>query len=302
MKYRAITLVFAACFISSLALAGDTWTLDSVTSNARLFQGSKANPDSVNTGVARVTGQVKLDTNDPNNSAFDLSIYPADEDWGAALSSAGDLSTGYVPDATDQTLLTFNSKRIVQTGKGELVVIGDLTLTRVERTVTAAPNEAYAGPVYGAPVIHSDTREIRFLFPTLSAGVLSGPLTPVTPATLQDKGAQTIVGSARIGDEDFPELSGAIKDTNWPSVVQNQDCHAPSTVGEDYSGAQCTGTLIAATRHDNCHMPASVGEDYSGSLCTPAAGNQTTIVLDLKLRRTMPQLSVGILSRENESR
>jgi polyisoprenoid-binding protein YceI len=299
MKHRAITFAFAACFVSSIAFASDTWTLDSSTSNAMLFLGSKVNPHSVNTGVARVTGKVKLDTNDPNNSAFTLSIYPADEDWGAALSSAGDLPTGYVPDATDQTLLTFNSTRIVRRGNGELEVIGDLRLTRVERTVTAAPTEAYAGPVYGDPVIHNETREITFLFPSLSAPRLSGPL---TPATLQNKGAREIVGSAHVGHEDFPGLLGAIKDTNWPSVVQNKECHSPSTVGEDYSGAQCTGTLIAAASDDNCHMPASVGEDYSGPLCTPATGNQTTIVLDLKLLRTMPESSAGMHSLGHETR
>jgi polyisoprenoid-binding protein YceI len=74
MKYRAITFAFAV--VSSLAFARDTWTLDSSTSNARLFQGSRANPDSVNTGVARVTGKVTVDTNDQDNSIFDLSIYP----------------------------------------------------------------------------------------------------------------------------------------------------------------------------------------------------------------------------------
>ena len=77
MKQRAITFAFAACLFISLAFAEDTWTIDSSTSNARLYQGSKANPDSVNTGVARVTGKVKLDTNDPEESIFDLSIYAA---------------------------------------------------------------------------------------------------------------------------------------------------------------------------------------------------------------------------------
>jgi polyisoprenoid-binding protein YceI len=77
------------------------------------------------------------------------------------------LTLGYVPDATDQTLLTFKSKRILRTGNGKFEVIGDLTLTCVERTVTAAPTEAYVGPVYGDPVIHSGTREIRFLLTAL---------------------------------------------------------------------------------------------------------------------------------------
>ena len=299
MKHQAIIFAFAACFVSSPAFAGDTWTLDSSTSNARLFQGSRANPYSVNTGVARVTGKVKLDTNVPGNSIFDLSIYPADEDWGHALSPESALPSGHVPDATDQTLLTFKSTRSLRTENGKFEVIGGLTLTRVERTVTAAPTEAYAGAVYGDPVIHNETHEITFLFPSLSAVLLPGP---VTPAALQNIGSQEIVGAARVTDEGFPELLGAIKETNWPPVLLNKDCHTPSTVGEDYSGAQCTGTLIAATSDDNCHIPVSVGEDYSGILCTPATGNQTTIVLDLKFFHTVPELSVGMLSGNGTTR
>ena len=299
MKHQAIIFAFAACFVSSPAFAGDTWTLDSSTSNARLFQGSRANPYSVNTGVARVTGKVKLDTNVPGNSIFDLSIYPADEDWGHALSPEGALPIGYIPDATDQTLLTFKSTRILRTENGKFEAIGGLTLTRVERTVTAAPTEAYAGAVYGDPVIHNETHEITFLFPSLSAVLLPGP---VTPAALQNIASQEIVGAARVTDEGFPELLGAIKETNWPSVVLNKDCHTPSTVGEDYSGAQCTGILIAATSDDNCHVPASVGEDYSGIPCTPATGNQTTIVLDLKFLHAVPEPSAGMLLGYGETR
>jgi len=240
-----------------------------------------------------VTGKVKLDTHDLGTSVFDLSIYSSDEYWRHALGANGDLPAGHVPDATDQALLTFKSKRMVRTGNGKLEVIGDLTLTRVERSVTATPTEAYAGPVNGDLFIHNYTREVTFTFPSLSVTRLSGPL---TPATLQNKQALEVSGSAVVGREDFPELLSAIRGTNWPPVVQNKDCHMPSTVGEDYSGALCTGTLIAATRNDNCYMPASVGEDYSGPLCTPATGNQTTIVADLKLLQTVPEPSVGMLS------
>src|ERR1700692_78059 len=116
MEYRAITFASAAFFVTSLALASDTWILDSSRSNARLSQGSKANSESVNTGVARVNGRVKLDANDLDTSFFDLSIYPADETWGHVLRPEGALPTGYVPAATDQTLLTFKSTRILRTG------------------------------------------------------------------------------------------------------------------------------------------------------------------------------------------
>jgi polyisoprenoid-binding protein YceI len=283
---RTLAILSVVMFgvIPQLAFAeGGTWALDSTTSSARLFQGSASNPDSVNTGVARVSGKVKLDANDLGHSIFDLTIYPADEQWGHALSPEGTLPAGYVPDATDHTLLTFHSKRILMRGNGRLEVIGDLTTTRVERSVTLTANEAYAGPVYGDPVIHTETREVRFLFPSLNAALSSGRFTPVG---LQERAALDLSGSARLGHEDFPELLNAIQDTNWPAVVKNERCQMPSTLGEDYHGATCTGTVIAATRHANCHMPATVGDDYSGPICTPPSGNQTTIVLDLKMLRT----------------
>ena len=153
VKRRTLAILIAILpIISPLAFAdGGTWSLDSASSSARLYQGSAANPD----GDARVTGNVKVDTNDLDNSVFDLSIYPADEQWGHALSPEGTLPAGYVPDATDHTLLTFHSKRILRMRNGKLQVIGDLTLTRVERSVTLTPSEAYAGPVYGDPVIRT---------------------------------------------------------------------------------------------------------------------------------------------------
>jgi polyisoprenoid-binding protein YceI len=216
VKRRAITFASAAFFVTSLALASDTWIVDPRRSNARLFQCSRTNPERVNTGVARVTGKVKLDTNDLDASFFELSIYPADEDWGHTLSPEGALPVGYVPEAADQTLLTFKSTRILRTEDGKLEVVGDLTLSRVEHTVTATPTEACFGPVYRDPVIHSETHEIKFLFPGVSAEHLSGPL---TPAMQHKNGVLEIVGSGDL----------------------------PASAGEDYSGAQCnpaTGNQI----------------------------------------------------------
>jgi hypothetical protein len=188
----------------------------------------------MNTGTARVAGKVKLDTNDLDASVFNLSISPAGEDWRHALSPEGTLPTRYAPDATDRTLLTFKSTRILSAGDGQLEVIGDLTLNRVESTVITTQTEPYAGPVDGVSVIHNETREIMFLFPSVSAGHLSEPL---TPAMLQKKGVIEIVGSARVDREEFPQLLNAMKETKWPPVVQEKDCHIPSTVGEGYSGA-----------------------------------------------------------------
>jgi polyisoprenoid-binding protein YceI len=298
MRHRAITFASAAFFVTSLALASDTWILDASTSNARLFRGSRANSDSVNTGVARVTGKVKLDTNDLDASFFDLSIYPADEGGEHVLHPEGTLPTIYVPRATDRSLLTFKSTSILGTGNGTLEVIGNLTLTRVERTVIATPTEAYAGPVYGDLVIHNETREITFVFPSASPEHLS---TPLIPTMLQKRGVLEIVGSAHVEREEFPELLSAIKETNWPAVVRNKGCHMPYTVDKNDSGAPCTGTVDAATGDNNCDVLASAREGYSGPQCTPGTGNQTTIVLDLKFLHKVPKPSVEAHSGKESS-
>ncbi len=279
--FLSITML---AIISPVASANSsTWTLDSDASSASLFQGSRTNPDSVNTGVARVTGEVNLDPNDLDNSVVDLNIFPGDEDWEYTLNLEGNLPNGFVPEATEHTLLTFRSKRILRARDGKLEAIGDLTLTRVDRPVTATPNEAYSGPVYGDPVIHTETREVTFLFPGLGNALVFGPLTPVA---LQKYGPLEVSGAASVVRENFPALLSAVKDTNWPPVIQSEDCQMPSTIGEDYHGAGCTGTLIAATHDKNLQMPASVGgEGYTGPVSGPPAGDQMTIVLNLQLRQ-----------------
>jgi polyisoprenoid-binding protein YceI len=175
VKRRAITFASTAFFVTSLALASDTWIVDPIRSNARLFQGSKTNPEPVNTGVVGVTGKVRLDTNDLDASVFDLSFYPAAEEREHALSPEETLPTGYA--LSNQTLLRFKSTRILRTEDGRLEVVGDLTLSHVEHTITAAPTEACAGPEYRDLVIHNETHEIKILFPEVSAEHLSGPLT-----------------------------------------------------------------------------------------------------------------------------
>ena len=267
------------------------WSVDSTTSSARIFLGSAKNPASVNVGVARVTGTVALDSNHPENSVVYLSIYPADEDWGAALSSEGNLPDGYVPDKSDHTLLTFKSKHVVKGSDGKLGVTGDLMLTRVQRSVTADANEAYAGPVYGDPVIRTTTQTGTFVFADPSVGTLSP-----APSRGQKRPVLNVSASARISHDDFKELSTAIAETNWPSVVANETCEPPSTIGEDYSGVNCSGTEIAVASADNCQVPENVGEDYSGPICTPPDGDLTTIALELKLTKANVGASAEMVS------
>jgi polyisoprenoid-binding protein YceI len=275
-----LSVVLTTVVSPVLACATDTvWVLDSKTSTASFFLGSAKDPDSVNVGVARVIGNVKIKTNDLNSSVFDLDIYPADEDWGRALTSEGNLPDDYLPDPSDHTLLTFKSRQVWKAADGMLRVTGDLSLTRVERSVTSEANEAYAGPVYGDPVIQAVTEEVTFGFPKQSTVFASEFL---DPRIREKQGTLELSGSTLIAHEDFQGLSEALKDTNWPSVVNDEKCQVPS-VGEDFHGAICTGTVIAAITADNCHAPATVGEDYSGLVCNPPAGDQTAIFLTLRL-------------------
>ena len=232
--------------------------------------------------MARVTGNVRLDTNDLDKSVFDLRIYPADEDWANALTADGKLPVGYVPDATEHTLLTFKSKRILRTPGGELEVVGDLTLTRVERSATIDPSEAYAGPVYSDPVMRTETREATFVFPSVGVALAADSM---TAAAAESKQALQVSASARIGYEDFPDLFSALTETNWPLAVEYGNCQLPSTTSEDYSGLQCTGPLTAAARDD-----------------TPIGRKQTTIVLHLKLLYTGSEPSVAMLSANGTPR
>jgi polyisoprenoid-binding protein YceI len=276
----ALAAVMSAVIFPTAAFASDgDRPLDPVTSSARLFLGSAKNPNSVNAGVARVTGTINLDETGPENSVVNLAIYPADEDWAAgALGPEGNLPSSYVPDASDHTLLTFKSTRTQRAADGAFDVTGDLTLIRVERSITADPSEAYSGPVYGSPVIYTVTEQATFTFsdPDSSSGTGS--------AVASQNSVLEVSGSSRIRHEDFKELSGAISGTNWPSVVAGEHCDA-SAVGEDYSGIKCTGTEIATRSADNCQAPPTIGEDYSGMVCALPAGDQTTIALDLRFSR-----------------
>ena len=278
----SLSIVMVAVIAPAAFANGGAWTLDANGSDARLFQVSAANPHALNIGMARVTGNVKLDTNDLGNSVFDLRIYPADEDWANSFTPDGNLPKGYVPDANEHIMLTFKSRHIQRTASGELEVTGDLALTRVERSATIEPSEAYAGPVFSEPVLHTETRDATFVIPSADAALAPRSL---TPAVAENKQARQVSASAHIGYEDFPQLFSAVTETNWPLVVEYGTCQTPSTISEDYSGALCTGPSNAAAHDD-----------------TPIGRRQTTVVLHLKLDYAGSEPSVPMLSANGSTR
>jgi polyisoprenoid-binding protein YceI len=275
------TLAFVAwrtvtgMFLIAPVMAQDTvWRIDSEHSTARLFLASSKNPDAGgNVGVARTSGLIDHEAGDPSRSDFDFTIYPADK--------TADES-GKNP---EYTVIRFKSTHVVPVNEETFRVTGDLTLSYVERSVTADPSEAYSGPLYGPAVHHSVTQESVFEFHEVSPG-------GTQKAT--DNKAEWLAWSSTIG-EDFPQLFKVVSTTNWPTFVADERCVVPS-VGEDFSGPSCTGeTVERIARADvRCEVP-SIGEDYAGEICTATSpvqvANEVQMQLDLHLTKTAPAMA-----------
>lgn len=230
------------------------WQVDAEHSIARLWLGS--NPESAEVGVARVSGNVAFDSSDPADPIVNLNIKP-DNSLGA-----------------DYSEISFKSKRTAMTSDGKLAVVGDLSLTRVERSLAAyvGGGEGYYGAEYGAPVVQTDSEEITLVFPAASL-----------PAA--QNGAMQLSATTNISRERFPQLLAALAQGNWPTqVVEDERCATvQSGGGEGYYGAICTGTPVeTATNAVNAY--AGGGDGYYGF--EPAVipdGSQATIALNLKL-------------------
>jgi hypothetical protein len=214
LRCRIVSLLLLAATTASIAAhAQDSWQIDPKHSVATLSLGSVANELQI--GLARVSGEVVFKSSDPGDPVVTLKI-------------VGDAR------AADYASMSFSSKRSAIRADGKLTVTGDLSVTRVERSVTMEPNEAYAGPQYGEPIARTTTRQITLIF--------SDPrLAPSQTGALHFSGRSTVIR------EDFQDLLDAIALDDWPSrLINDEKCENPSTIGEDYQGPECTGTIIAS--------------------------------------------------------
>jgi len=243
-----------------VAAQNTVWRIDPEHSTARLFLASSKNPSvNVNVGVARMSGIVGDIGGDPSESVFDFAIYPADE-TAAPTPSNGKRSEQNAPLSAAHTVMTFKSKRVVPIGGGAFRVTGELTLTYIERSTTNDPTKAYAGPVYGPPVVHSEKKEAVFEFERMGDSAVRA----------RKRGTTELSGSSVVGAKDFSELFTAVSAMDWPAFVEDEQCAWPSAVGEDFSGPVCTGeTVEPLPRTDiHCEMPSTVGKDFAGEVCT----------------------------------
>ena len=262
-KIVGLAIVIFMGILSAVPAAaqGSLWAIDSKHSTARLYLASSKGPDAtINVGVARLSGEVVQAAGDSNPSAFDFTIYPADE-------NADVTATANQP--VDYTIITFKSASVEPLNGTTIRVIGDMTITHVERMATYGPSESYGGPTYGPSVTRSATQQETLEFRRVHEADALG----TKGDSVEWSAASTIPGEA------FPELLNAVAATAWPMFVVSEECTMPSNVGEDFSGPACTMETIDPAPRTDVHwaMPSSLGEDFAGEVST---GTPLQVVAD----------------------
>jgi len=279
LAFIALIVISGMVGVAPVLAQNTVWRIDSERSTARLFLASSKDPGAgVNVGVARTSGGIDQNAGDSRIPNFDFTIYPTDKTEG---------QSGKDPDST---VISFKSTRVVPVNEETFRVTGELTLTYAERLVTLDPNEAYSGPVYGPAVHYSATQEAVFEFHRVS---------PSGVQRAKDEDNVEWLASSTTNAEEFPQLLNVVSSTNWPAFVADEKCTMPSNVGEDYSGATCTGKTVERTaRVDvHCEMPAMIGEGYAGEVCTETSpvqvANEVRMQLDLHLTRANSAMSAS---------
>jgi polyisoprenoid-binding protein YceI len=279
------TAVFAVAAILGLGVLGlgapdkpapfsGSWQVDTRHSDAKLITDATTDYGktkiNVALGYARIRGVFKINDADPTKSSVEFRFYPAMA-MAPSIDEDGKFLEQWLQNPANQTLVCFHSKRVVRTPDGRLQATGELTVTRVDRNVEAVASEAYAGPVYGPPMVHRVSHEATFVF-DLGDANRSG----------QKEGGLQASGSTSMFREDFPQLVKSVVSTYWPPLVQDENCQVPDA-NEAYSGAQCTGTYLS-TGGLPAEPHAASGEDVGTQQNFNAlVGEHLSILLHIRL-------------------
>jgi hypothetical protein len=143
-----------------------------------------------------VKGSLRLNAGSPARSWFDFTIYPADQ-GPASINEDGSLNAAEFSNVPRSTVINFRSKQVTLTGKGDLAVTGDLTLSHLERPYLVTYSEAYGGPVYGEPEVRSATREVpqrNYLF-TYDGKQYGAPLNVEKAIAVYTRGSRFLEGT-----------------------------------------------------------------------------------------------------------
>ncbi|HKO06041.1 MAG TPA: hypothetical protein VJW51_14885 [Candidatus Acidoferrales bacterium] len=279
MSLRSLRPVGVAALAAALAASALAQTaaipIDSGHSYATLWMGRDTEISViVNTGVAQAGGSVTLVTKDPAASSLELHIVPGGE--GANLMAPdGSLKSGVVAQLVRYTVISFLSRRAEVRRDGLLQFTGELTVTHVTReTIPEAWNVAYSGASYAEPQTQIWTRTATFVLATPRAEFLQPAL---------EKNPE-LLATATLTDRDFPELPGAMLDSYWPIVAEDEECTPPTGSGGTwgYRPGVCTGRAISVT--PSFLRDQTNGRDYSGLRRYNAPVNgPVTILLHLRL-------------------
>jgi polyisoprenoid-binding protein YceI len=280
LKQAAVFSVAVVLGLGVLGLGGSSskadpasgyWQIDYRHSDAKLITDATTDYGktkmNVTLGYARVTGVARLDDADPAKSSFDFRIYPATS-MSPVIDEDGKFLSHWLMNMSNHTLVCFHSKKVVRTADGHLQATGELAITRVDRNVEATPSEAYAGPVYGPPMVHRVAREATFVFDL--------------PAGDGKEGYIRASGSTNMFQEDFPQLVKAVVNTYWPPLVQDENCRVPDA-NEAYNGSQCTGTFMSASGLPEAPHAANAEDIGAQQNFNTMVGNHLTILVHMRL-------------------
>jgi len=285
------TAVFAAAVILARSVLGQdvpnkpesmagSWQVDNRRSDAQLT--TEATTDygktkwNLTLGFARVNGMVKIDENDPTKSSVDLAIYPANSISPSIDEDGIFLSDWLGTRSPHHMLVCFHSKRVLRTPGGRLQATGNLSLTRVERSIEG-PNEGLS-EVHADPpsVIHRTSHEVTLVFDF-----------PASASNGQKDGGIRASGSMTVSREDFPQMVRAAVSTYWPPLIQEENCEVP--IANELNGSsQCTGTFLKTPEPPKTPEAANRQAFHGSQKFNAIVGEHLTILVHMRL---MPKAS-----------
>jgi len=116
----------AICLIASSAMAASTWTIDPDHSNVQ-FKVRHMMITDVKGTFGKVKGVIRIDETDMSQSAVDVTIEIDSINTGVAKRDEHLKSSEFF-DAPKYPTMTFVSRKVTQSGKGQLKVLGNLTI------------------------------------------------------------------------------------------------------------------------------------------------------------------------------
>jgi polyisoprenoid-binding protein YceI len=131
-RFMRILATAAICLISSSAMASN-WTIDPEHSNIQ-FKIRHLMITDVKGTFGKVNGVIRIDEKDMSLSAVEVTIEIDSINTGVAKRDEH-LKSNEFFDAARFPTMTFVSRKVTQSGKGQMKILGDLTIRGISREV-----------------------------------------------------------------------------------------------------------------------------------------------------------------------